>query len=254
MQDAFRIRLLVDPPLPGAENMARDETLLATAESSADDLPSPVTLRLYRWSSPTISLGYFQPSVAIESLDEELRALDVVRRLTGGGAILHDLELTYSLTMPIDHPLVSRGPNLLYEDAHAAVIASLSEIGIDAQACGVTDDSTPSRGPFFCFARRHAYDVVVAGEKIAGSAQRRTRGALLQHGSIILGRRFDQQPAAETGAQFEAAADAVANALPGHLAARWSAQLMRVDWSEAELARASSLRAKYEGEAWTRRT
>ncbi len=186
------IRVLHDPPLDGPTNMARDEALMTRA-GTGESVP---TLRLYRWDPPTLSLGYFQAYADYESLPPPAGDLAVVRRLTGGGAILHDLELTYSLMLPITHPLLSAGPNRLYEVAHDAVIAALRLLGITAARCGVTDDSGPKRGPFLCFDRRHCYDVLIDDDKIAGSAQRRTRNAVLQHGSIILGNRYAQQATA----------------------------------------------------------
>ena len=99
--------------------MARDEALMLRVGRSE----SPPTLRLYQWDPPTISLGYFQRYADYESLPPPGGLLPVVRRLTGGGAILHDLELTYSLALPINHPLVCDGPNRLYELTHDAVIA-----------------------------------------------------------------------------------------------------------------------------------
>jgi lipoate-protein ligase A len=157
---------------------------------------SPPTLRLYQWDPPTISLGYFQPYAQYKELPPPAGRLPVVRRPTGGGAILHDLELTYSLTLPTDHPLIHRNPNRLYELAHDAIINCLSSLGLNAARCGLTDDSGAARGPFFCFQRRHCYDLLLDGDKIAGSAQRRTRHAILQHGSIVLANRFSQHPTA----------------------------------------------------------
>ena len=161
--------------------MARDEALLALAGREADP-----TLRLYEWSEPTISLGYFQRYADYEVLPPPAGRMPVVRRLTGGGAILHDRELTYSLTLPADHALVAGRPKRLYELVHQSLIACFSEAGIDAQWCGRTDESGPAKGPFFCFARRHRFDVLIGSDKVAGSAQRRTRDAILQQGSIVL--------------------------------------------------------------------
>ena len=113
-----------------------------------------------------------------------------MRRQTGGGAILHDQELTYSLALPLDYPLVADDSHGLYPLAHEAVTEALNALDLDAARCGFTDDSSPTRGPFFCFERRHEYDLLVGGGKITASAQRRTRTALLQHGSIILGNKI----------------------------------------------------------------
>lgn len=244
------IRFLNDPPLPGPQNMARDEALLNSVGAGH----APTTMRLYQWDRATISLGYFQPFGDYRALASPLSALPVVRRLTGGGAILHDLELTYSLALPVGDALQSQGPNHLYELVHDSIIAALAEFGIHAARCGMSDDSTPTRGPFFCFARRHCYDVVVDGGKIVGSAQRRTRSGTLQHGSIILGDRFDQPSLFRWPCDFAESVTRLRKLLPE----RWAATSLQVvepgDWTARELAQAASLESKYAGTDWTRRT
>lgn len=244
------LRLLVDPPLDGPANMARDEALMLRV-GRGESVP---TLRLYRWDPPTISLGYFQPIADYESLEPPEGELAVVRRLTGGGAILHDLELTYSLTLPSGHPLLGDGPNRLYELLHDAVITCLTGLGLEANRDGETDDSTPTRGPFFCFARRHRYDVLIGGDKIAGSAQRRTREAVLQHGSIILANRYAQQPTAAAPTAFEEAVEQVLARFPSDVSAGVDIAIEPGSWQDEEVAAAGDLIAKYTGDEWTRRT
>ena len=112
--------------------MARDEALL----TRVGDGSSPPTLRLYEWAEPTISLGYFQQYRAYETLPPPAGRFALVRRLTGGGAILHDRELTYSLTLPARHPLVAHRPNHLYELVHDTLIDILVARGIDARRAG----------------------------------------------------------------------------------------------------------------------
>ena len=242
-------RLLIDSPEDGATNMARDEALLEAVGEGA----APPTLRLYTWSPPTISLGYFQPYADYEALPPPAGELAVVRRQTGGGAILHDQELTYAWVMPVSHPLLAEGATHLYELAHAAVIAALREFAPRADYSGSTDDSTPTRGPFFCFARRHRLDVLVGADKIAGSAQRRAREAVLQHGSIVLGQRFGQQPVAGLAVAFEDALATVREVFPRALTRDSGLAFEPGDWTEAELARAQALVAKYAGPEWTAR-
>ena len=227
--------------------MARDEALL-TMVGRGDQ---PPTLRLYEWAQPTISLGYFQPYAHYQALPPPAGDLPVVRRLTGGGAILHDRELTYSVTVPVDHPLVARDPNRLYEVVHRAVIQCLDQLGLTPGICGQTDDSTPARGPFFCFERRHRFDVLLGAGKVAGSAQRRGRQAILQHGSIILDRRYDQQPSAMTGDCGGAAT--LRRELPSRLAATMGVRWIAGQWSDATLQFADELAVKYASDAWTRR-
>jgi len=230
--------------------MARDEALATRVGGGA----SQPTLRLYRWEVPTLSLGYFQRFVDVAALHPPLNGLPVVRRQTGGGAILHDLELTYSVTLPLDHELVAGAPNRLYELAHEAVIAVLRDVGVAAAPAGVSDDSGAARGPFFCFARRHKYDVLIGADKLAGSAQRRTRTAVLQHGSIILGNRFAEQPTARLGQDFEALVRSVTEAFPVQFTAATGYEANFGEWTAEELRDADELNAKYGGAEWTQRT
>lgn len=245
-----RIRLIHDAPLAGSDNMARDEALL----SLVGERRSPPAFRLYQWREPTISLGYFQRFADYEALPPPAGGLPVVRRLTGGGAILHDQELTYSLVLPLDHPLLRDGPNRLYEVAHDAIIAAIRAPRLSPARCGVSDDSGAARGPFFCFARRHCFDVLLDGAKLAGSAQRRTRHAVLQHGSIVVSNRFDQQPTAALEGEFDGAVRALREALPRRLSELTGADFGGPDWTHDELELSRTLTAKYGGEAWTRRT
>jgi lipoate-protein ligase A len=244
------LRVLQDPPLAGAVNMARDEALM-TRIGTGD---SPPTLRLYQWDPPTISLGYFQRYADYEALGPPAGELAVVRRLTGGGAILHDRELTYSLTLPIGHRLLAAGPNHLYELAHEAVMACMKLLGAESRPSGFTDDSGAARGPFFCFARRHALDVLIGDDKLAGSAQRRTRTAVLQHGSIILENRFAQQPTARVPLPFDEAVARLREDFVEHLSRIFAEPIRDGEWSQQELSLGETLIAKYDGDQWTRRT
>ena len=121
---------IVDPPLSGVANMARDEALLRLQPES------PPTLRFYRWERATLSLGYFQPFDDVRSLPAELRGLPVVRRLTGGGAIVHDRELTYSLVLPRGHRLLADGATALYGVMHDVLIDALARFGLTARLRG----------------------------------------------------------------------------------------------------------------------
>lgn len=172
-------RLIETPPADGAWNMAVDAALM---QSVADG--GPCVLRFYRWEVPTLSLGYFQP-VAQRNDHLASRACPIVRRSTGGGAIVHDHEITYSLVLPAAHPraVPTQG---LYQLLHATLIEALGDWQIAAKICPGGDKLSPSEEPFLCFERRAAGDVLLGTEKIAGSAQRRRRGAILQHGSVLL--------------------------------------------------------------------
>jgi lipoate-protein ligase A len=243
------LRLLIDLPLEGVANMARDEALLEGVEAGH----SPPTLRLYAWREPTLSLGYFQKSSEVAAQSDRLRALPVVRRLTGGGAILHDLEVTYCLALPTSHALLNEGSTHLYELAHAAVVALAREQGINAATgeCATIGCGNAQRGPFLCFSRHHPLDVLVAGRKLAGSAQRRTRGGLIQHGSLILASRFAEQECAVLDPQQKQPYAHWAKAFAG----AWSAQsvvgLHPGEWSAQELTSADQLCGRYRDSAWT---
>ncbi|MDA0284133.1 MAG: biotin/lipoate A/B protein ligase family protein [Planctomycetota bacterium] len=172
------VLLHVEPePCSGTWNMATDEYLLEAAIT--DHLKA---VRLYRWEEATISLGYFQDAND-ESLSTAFRDLPVVRRLSGGGAILHDRELTYSFVLPADDPLATE-PTELYGHIHLAIIDVLRSHHVDCAMRG--EARTLDDEPFLCFVRGDRHDILCAGHKIVGSAQRRRKGAVLQHGSILL--------------------------------------------------------------------
>lgn len=183
-----RMGFIRDLPASGSWNMAVDEALLASAWRDGT-----ATLRLYGWEPATLSLGYFQ--VLADRCQHPLsRSCPVVRRWTGGGAIVHHRELTYSLAIPAGRPWPAAKD--LYDRVHRTLIDTLAEWGLNAVLhrdvapdCRTAMES-PLRGrqPFLCFLRRSCSDVLLSGQKIAGSAQRRRRGAVLQHGSVLLAR------------------------------------------------------------------
>jgi lipoate-protein ligase A len=172
--------MLIDPqPNSGSWNMALDEVLLETAVNEGVS-----TVRVYQWSEATVSLGYFQDDEAFDR-NSEFAKLPKVRRLSGGGAILHHHELTYSLALPAGHPLAAE-PHRLYEAVHERILIVLKRFGICAQLRGT--DQNENDEPFLCFGRKDPRDIIYRGFKILGSAQRRRRGAVLQHGSLLLKR------------------------------------------------------------------
>jgi lipoate-protein ligase A len=171
------VRLLIDPPLPGAWNMALDETLLESALNHG-----VCTARVYEWEHATLSLGYFQKPAEARA-DPRWAGMPAVRRLSGGGAIVHHHELTYSLAVPPDHPAAG-DPSALYSAIHEAVISRLAGLGVSLAIRGTLLSERNSA--FLCFARGDAMDVVLGPNKVLGSAQRRRRGAILQHGSLVL--------------------------------------------------------------------
>jgi lipoate-protein ligase A len=178
-------RLMISPPGSPAENMAIDQAILDTV-----DRGGPPTLRLYGWSQPTVSLGYFQ-AIAQRGRHPSSESLECVRRVTGGGAIVHDRELTYSFALASG----DRQPGareLWYRDTHRVIAEVLSDFGVPAvphrqlPAAADPDAVAAAADPFLCFQRRSPEDLVVAGYKVLGSAQRRARRAILQHGSLLI--------------------------------------------------------------------
>lgn len=155
--------------------MAIDEALLNSA------LTGVASLRLYQWVVPSVSLGHFQAKHPAD-IPARFASLPVVRRLSGGGAILHDRELTYSCALPASHPL-SRDPGEIYDCVHQALIAVLQRHGV---GCRMRGDAAFTDHAFLCFSRGDARDIVLGSHKIVGSAQRRRQGAILQHGSLLL--------------------------------------------------------------------
>lgn len=169
--------ILDEPPHSGTWNMAVDAALLEESLRSGTTF-----VRLYRWVEPTISLGYFQKPEECHA-DPRFGHLPCVRRLSGGGAILHDQEQTYSCILPPGHHLAKQ-PSQLYDLIHAIVIGLLQERGVEVQLRG--RDLKEGVEPFLCFLREASPDLVMCGYKVLGSAQRRRRGAILQHGSLLL--------------------------------------------------------------------
>jgi len=166
----------------GAHNMAVD-----TARSVALDRGEiPPTLRLYGWDPPALSIGYHQ---AEEDFDaEKLRAagIDLVRRPTGGRAILHWHELTYSVVLPLS----AGSPRDLYMKIHEALLGGIRGLGITAGLGGSDEGlraSYTSPGGLACFSSSVRSEIQADGKKLAGSAQRKIGSAILQHGSFLLG-------------------------------------------------------------------
>jgi lipoate-protein ligase A len=171
-------RLLLSPPLGGPENMALDEALMARARRSGESV-----LRVYGWTRPVLSIGRNQRAVGVyreEVLAE--RGIDVVRRPTGGRALLHHREVTYSVTAPCD----DTGALLTeYGRINALLCSALASLGVPVVvATPATRAAAPSAAP--CFAEPARGELTLDGRKLVGSAQWRERGAMLQHGSLLV--------------------------------------------------------------------
>jgi lipoate-protein ligase A len=175
-------RVLPHETADGPANMALDEALLDAAVRA----PELAFFRTYEWAVPTLSLGYFQSLSGAES-DPRLRAVAIVRRPTGGGAIWHHHDVTYALVLPTSHPSARRG-GTLYRDVHAAIARAFHSQGIPVTRRGESPPTGDPARPFLCFKDRDSEDLVLTGSKVVGSAQRRRAGAVLQHGSLLLAR------------------------------------------------------------------
>ena len=176
--EALRWRVLVDPPASGPQNMAVDHALAACSS------PGEAVLRIYRWSCPTVSFGRNEP--ALDRYDPargHSAGIEFVRRPTGGRAVLHDRELTYAAVLPCPTP---GGLRATYGLINRALVEALCSLGVPAaMAAGRGLPAGPDAGP--CFDEPAPGEVTVAGRKLVGSAQARLEGALLQHGSLLIG-------------------------------------------------------------------
>jgi lipoate-protein ligase A len=208
------IALQDSEPHDAALNMAIDEALLVGASA-------PI-LRLYRWARPAVSFGYFEKWTPVA---QAWPRCELVRRWTGGGVVLHGDDLTYTLIVPRAHRFSTLSPRESYARIHAALANVLG---------GTLADAAPPKISTTCFENPAQHDVMFAGRKIAGAAQRRTQFGLLHQGSI--------QPAEDR--------ERVGRALPAAFGE--NIELRKLD--PAQLADARQLAAaKYATAAWTQR-
>lgn len=258
------MRLLIDPPLDGATNMARDEALLASHVRGT----AGATLRLYGWSPACLSLGRFQRSGEVDRGACEREGVAVVRRPSGGRALLHDCELTYALVVGTNTPLGQGTICQSYQRISGGLLAGLSRMGAQAAlapAQRVAGDRQPATAA--CYDSPAAYELLVDGRKLIGSAQTRREGALLQHGSLPftphaerLCALLHRPPADLTGrmATLDSVLgrtpsfDEVAEALVAGCGEAWGVEIVRGAWQDSELALAEQLRqTTYASESWT---
>jgi lipoate-protein ligase A len=172
--------------------MALDE---AIARSVGQGKAIP-TVRFYAWSAPTISLGCLQPaSGVVERTVCAQRAVGIVRRPTGGRAVLHDAELTYSACVPLDGAWGRLSVEESFRRISEALIAGLRRLGVVACLGPVDEGRGVSGRSGACFQMRRMPAVLVSGRKLIGSAQRRWSGVILQHGSLLLDLDLDMHQA-----------------------------------------------------------
>ncbi|MBC8330993.1 MAG: lipoate--protein ligase family protein [Anaerolineae bacterium] len=174
-------RLIKTAPAFGAWNMAVDEALLESI-GHGDTLP---TLRLYAWDPPCLSIGYAQSTKDADLKAIRSRGWHLVRRLTGGRAILHTDELTYSVTGPASEPRLAGSVIESYQRISQALLRALHFLALPAQALPKENDQPKSVEPI-CFEAPSHYEITVAGKKLIGSAQARKKKSVLQHGTLPL--------------------------------------------------------------------
>lgn len=178
-------RLLITPPLDGATNMAIDEAILHTL---ADGAGIP-TLRFFEWDPPCLSLGYNQHWSDVNIAACERLGYTWTRRPTGGKAILHTDEATYSLIVPLDDPRIQGGVVESYRVLSTGLLRGLAYLNVEAQQASkqsVRDQRQAGRGGAVCFDTPSRYEITWDSKKLIGSAQLRRRKIVLQHGSLPL--------------------------------------------------------------------
>lgn len=170
-----------------ADNMAIDEAMLITHSEGK----TPPTVRFYGWNPPTLSIGYFQRAEdEVELAELRRQGVGFVRRPTGGRAVLHDRELTYSMIVSESYPDMPKTVNEAYRVLSEGLLCGFRRLGLRAEMVnlGMPEEKakyTSTAGSAACFDSPSWYELVVEGRKIAGSAQTRSRGVILQHGSIL---------------------------------------------------------------------
>lgn len=220
-----------DEPADGPCNMAADELLAAEAADRGG-----MCVRLYGWTPTTVSLGGFQRSARARA-EPSITGVPLVRRPSGGGAIVHGTDLTYAAAVPKSHPWGGR-PQLLYDALHEAMREALLGCGIGValwrpeQTALLPADPSPEEA-FFCFDRRASGDLVWMGaeaaggrgHKVMGSAQRRLAATVLQHGSLLLRRNREVAPVASHPGLADLVPEGVSATSVPRLAERWLARV-----------------------------
>lgn len=274
-------RLLHTPPSTGAWNMAVDEAILEHIHRGE----SKPTLRLYAWQPPCLSLGYAQPFRDVDVERLKSRGWDVVRRVTGGRAILHTDELTYSVTGSADEPVLAGGVLESYNRLSQALLFAVRELGLQvevkeqvAQAAVLGGgDAAGSKVNPVCFEVPSTYEITVNGKKLIGSAQARKKEGVLQHGSLPLAGDltricdalvFEDESAREKAKErllaraatvesvlgVEKDWETAAQAFVGGFEAELGILFERGEMSPSEIQRAEELvKEKYAHAAWTER-
>jgi lipoate-protein ligase A len=265
-------RLLITPPARGAWNMAVDEAILEHI-GRGKSLP---TLRLYAWDPACLSLGHTQPFADVDVARLRARGWEVVRRATGGRAILHTDELTYSVTGSAEEPILAGGVLESYNRLAQALFLAVKDLGLPVEIKEGKSNNNTTPNPV-CFEVPSTYEITVNGKKLIGSAQARKKEGVLQHGSLPLtgdltricqALVFESESARQEAAQrlltkATTVESVLGRAVPWEMAAQafihaFEAQLglcfEKGDLSESESRRAEELvKEKYDHPSWTER-
>jgi lipoate-protein ligase A len=175
-------RLIYTPPASGAWNMAVDESILEYISRGE----SQTTLRLYAWDPPCLSLGHAQPFADVDMARLQEHGWDIVRRATGGRAILHTDELTYSVIGGAGEPALRGGVLESYSQLALTLLYAIRELGLPVEIKELSQESTGQNLNPICFEVPSTYEITVQGKKLIGSAQARKKEGVLQHGSLPL--------------------------------------------------------------------
>jgi len=265
-------RLLITPPARGAWNMAVDEAILEYIGRNE----SRPTLRLYAWDPACLSLGHAQPFSDVDVNRLKARGWEVVRRATGGRAILHTDELTYSVIAPNDEPRVAGTVLESYNRLALALLVAIKDLELAVEMKEGKADGNGTPNPI-CFEVPSTYEITVDGKKLIGSAQARKKEGVLQHGSLpltgnlaricqalvfeselareeaskrLLTRAATVEAALGRAVSWEMAAQAFIHAFESQL----GLSLKRDELSESESKRADELvKEKYNHPSWTER-
>jgi lipoyl(octanoyl) transferase len=230
-------------------NMALDEALLSSAPLSSGECRP--TLRVYSWKPDALSLGYFQRFDEVAGKSE---AGALVRRLTGGGAIHHRRELTFSIVAPLDHPLYRGEVRGSYERIHRAIAAALRRVGVRADLRGEGEVTSDDEASGMCFHHSTPFDLVWAGAKGVGSAQRRRNGRVLHHGSIKIGSTPLEGPIAVLPSEAGITRpEELAALLLEVFGERWSARFSSEEPSDGEIDQAHRRAEFFRSEEFLRR-
>ena len=229
-------RLILSSPQPGKMNMAIDAAILETVGRG---LVLP-TLRLYAWDPPCLSLGYNQPFSDVDLNRLGSRGWDLVRRPTGGRAILHSDELTYSVIGPKSDPRLEGGLMDSYRRISRALFAGLDKLGLPVE---VHSGKNPlAHHQPVCFENPSDFEITVKGKKIIGSAQARKKKGILQHGSLPLTGDLtritdvlvypSQEPRSQAGQTLLEKADTVSGVLGREISWEMAAESFQEAFSE----------------------